>query len=797
MSQVIFDSIDPAISGTALATTLNDFKDAIVSGCSGTSRPTELAIGGSWVDTTNDPTSWAYRIWTGTDDVTIFTINLVTGVASVALAVDSFIVKKISADTVGAVMELVKRRIASSGQVLSGDVVGEVRFVGRTDTSTNPVVAKIIWTATDNQTTSAYGGTLSFYSTPDATATLTEHMRFIDGLVETVVQHKSNSQVLVSQNVATAATIVQLSGTKILVEMTGATATDIQGINSAHDSKVITIHNRSTANVTLKHLNGSAAAADRIKLPSNEDRIISPESSATLFYCTTDTYWKIKSTSDKIAGFVTETIQGLTQTWTAPGTTTAIKIYAYHPNVGLLTERKGMQDALGNLYSWGLNTNGQIGDGSFVPKSSPVAVLGGLTFIRQHGNTGAASMSCGLADNGAAYSWGINTNGQLGDATVIPKSSPVAVVGGFKFISVMPRDASVFALSTNGTPLSWGINTNGQLGDGTVVPKSSPVAVLGGLKFARQVPISGANSSSAVLAVTRAGTPYSWGINTNGNLGVGDVAARSSPVAVLGSLTFKKISGGAISSRYSFFGLTIAGAAYSWGANTSSNLGLGDQTPRSSPVAVLGGLVFEDILLHPKSESVFGQTSDGTLYAWGENTSGTLGVGDAVNRSSPVAVLGGLKFSKVITFRSVAMGITSDGTLYSWGLNANGQLGLGDVAGRSSPVAVLGGLKFVDVAFADGATDQYSVYASTVDGLLYSWGANANGTLGLGDVVPRSSPVAVLGAFAPNVTEKVTIVDLEVVAGTSYTVVTGRGTCMFGNTVLGSDVYKIEIEYIQ
>ncbi len=798
MSQVIFDTIDPESSGEELADILNDFKNAVVSGFIGTSRPTNLGIGGGWVDNTNDPTSWTLKIWTGTTDVSIFTLDLVAGVASVALAVDAFTIKKISADTVGAVLELVKRRIAVNGQVSDGDVVGEIRVVGRTATSGNPVVAKIIFTSSDNMTSSAYGGTLSFYSTPDATATLTEHMRFISGYVETIVPHKLNSQILVSQNVSTTATIAQLSASKVVVEMTGSTATSIQGLNSAHDSKVVTIHNRSTALVTIKHQDSGASAADRFKLPSSLDISIPAEGTATFYYCTTDTFWKILSSSDRISGFTIDTVYGAVQTWTAPATVSQARITAFRAFDGGITERSGMVDFFGNAYSWGVNANGQLGVGDVTPRSSPVAVLGGLQFDRTYGTTAAATASYAIANNGSAYAWGINTNGQLGVAAdVVPRSSPVAVLGGLKFVHLHPRDASCFGLTTNGLAYAWGINTNGQLGLGDVTPRSAPVAVLRGLTFARMTAASGASGSSAAVAIDRTGALYAWGINTNGNLGVGDVAARSSPVAVLGGLTFSSIRSAGISTRYFCVGLNSSGAAYAWGANTNSNLGVGDQTPRSSPVAVLGGLTFGRLVTQEKSETVFGFNTSSALYSWGENTKGTLGVGDAINRSSPVAVVGGITFKNIRLFKQSAFGITSDGTLYSWGDNTNGQLGLGDVAARSSPVAVLGGLKFSEVFFADGPTDVYSVYGVTTSGAVYSWGSNTNGTLGLGDVTPRSSPVAVLGAFSPNPVEDTTTIDITVTPSASYTVVTGPGLSSFGQFPIGKDVYKVEIEYLQ
>lgn len=798
MSQTIFTTIDPSMSGSTLATTLNSFKDAIVSGCSGTSRPTSLQAGGGWVDTTNNPTSWTYKIYTGTTDVSIFTINLTTGVGSVALAVDSFQVKKVSADTVGAILGLIKNRITNSGQVLSGDTVGEIRIVGRTNTSTNPVVAKIIFTATNNMTSTSSGGTLSFYSTPDATATLTEHMRLINGLVETVVPHKVNSQILVGQNVATTTSIVQLSASKVLVEMTGSTSTNIQGINSANDSQKVVIHNRSSALITLKHQDAGAAAADRLKLPSSQDYGIAADATATLYYCSTDARWKLLSTSMTSNGFIVDKFFGAgASTWTAPATTNAVTVRSYRLQNGGITERSGLVDVYGAAYAWGVNANGQLGVGDITPRSSPVAVLSGQFFVRTYGsNSGVGVNGFGISTTGSAFAWGVNPNGQVGNGTVVPASSPVAVLGGLKFNALVPRDATVYGVTTSGFAYAWGINTNGQLGTGTVTPASSPLAVLGGLRFSEIGASSGASTSVAALGLTTTGALYGWGINTNGNLGVGDVIPRSSPVAVLGSLTVKDLACSAVSSRYFSVALTSTGQAYAWGSNTQSNLGVGDQTPRSSPVAVLGGLTFQQLVSHAKSETVMAITTTGALYAWGDNTQGVLGVGDNTNRSSPVAVLGGLTFAKVRLYKSMAVGITADGTLYAWGTNSAGQLGVGDVISRSSPVAVLGGLKWNDVFFADGPTDDYSVFGIAADGNLYSWGSNTNGTLGLGDVTKRSSPVAVLGSFAPDAREFVQSQNLTVTPGQTYSVGLGCGNSFFGGTSVGRDAYRIEVEYI-
>lgn len=182
MSQDIFSNINPATtSGTQLATLLNGFKDAVASGFSGTSRPPNLQAGGYWIDTTGAPNSWAYKVWTGAVDITVFTLNLITGAASITGSDSTFQILKTSADDVGPILRLVKARIAGGGQVLSGDIVGEIQFKGTDDASATPIVCRIKSVATDNMTASASGAYLIFETTVDGTAALAEAMRLVDG----------------------------------------------------------------------------------------------------------------------------------------------------------------------------------------------------------------------------------------------------------------------------------------------------------------------------------------------------------------------------------------------------------------------------------------------------------------------------------------------------------------------------------------------------------------------------------------------------------------------------------------
>ena len=182
MSQTIYGLIDPqTTSGNMLAAMLTDLKEAMVSGFSGATRPTELDPGGIWVDTSNDASGlWSLKIWTGSVDILIATINKTSGKAAITESDAFFNIEKVSADTYGAVLGLLKKRISGGGQVLDGDTVGGIEYKAYSDTGVAQVVAKIEVVSTDDVTNTARGSYLRFYTTTDGTANLSEKVRITD-----------------------------------------------------------------------------------------------------------------------------------------------------------------------------------------------------------------------------------------------------------------------------------------------------------------------------------------------------------------------------------------------------------------------------------------------------------------------------------------------------------------------------------------------------------------------------------------------------------------------------------------
>ncbi len=181
MSQTIFTDIDPTLtSGNQLATYLNDFKAAILTGFSGTMKPTETGIGGYWIDTSSAG-YLIFRLWDGVQNVEVFRIDLATHATSISGADGSFAITKISADTVAPFLDLIKSRIANDGQVLTGDYLGSVRFSGHASDGSIPIAARIRVIARENFTGSASGADIVFESTAAGTAAIAEGMRLRDG----------------------------------------------------------------------------------------------------------------------------------------------------------------------------------------------------------------------------------------------------------------------------------------------------------------------------------------------------------------------------------------------------------------------------------------------------------------------------------------------------------------------------------------------------------------------------------------------------------------------------------------
>jgi len=336
-------------------------------------------------------------------------------------------------------------------------------------------------------------------------------------------------------------------------------------------------------------------------------------------------------------------------------------------------------------FVWGLNSCGQLGDGTTTNRLSPVSVVGGFTDWCQVSAGGFHTAA--VRTNGTLWAWGRNNVGQLGDGTLTSsRLSPVSVVGGFtNWCQVSAGCFHTAAVRQNGTLWAWGYNSYGRLGDGTTTSKRSPVSVVGGFTDWCQV----AASDFHTAAVRQNGTLWAWGRNNYGQLGDGTLtSSRLSPVSVVGGFTnWCQVSAG--------FNHTAAvrtnGTLWAWGSNGNGRLGNGTTTNRSSPVSVVGG--FTDwCQVSAGCGFTAAVRQNGTLWAWGCNGAGRLGDDTTTDRSSPVSVVGGFTdWCQVSAGCGFTAAVRQNGTLWAWGRNFSGQLGDDTTTDRSSPVSVIGG----------------------------------------------------------------------------------------------------------
>jgi len=331
----------------------------------------------------------------------------------------------------------------------------------------------------------------------------------------------------------------------------------------------------------------------------------------------------------------------------------------------------------GAAYCWGLNNDGQLGNGTTVDSPTPVAVVGGLAFKTVVAG-GEGSHTCGITTNGAAYCWGNDSAGQLGDGTTTNSAMPVAVAGGLTFTSLTLHFSHTCGITATGLAYCWGGNSTGQLGTGTTTASTVPVAVTGGLAFAAV-----AAGYYHTCGVTAGGVAYCWGVGDQ--LGTGSPAESDVPAAVAGGLTFATITAGSFDSC----GLTANGAAFCWGFNTNGSLGDGTTNSSAVPVAVTGGFTFS--ALRAGFAHTCGVTTDHAAYCWGDNGSGEVGSGSATGSGvlTPAAVVGGLTFAGVSTGALHTCGVTTSGIGYCWGLDGTGQLGDGTTTESAVPVKVV------------------------------------------------------------------------------------------------------------
>ncbi len=374
----------------------------------------------------------------------------------------------------------------------------------------------------------------------------------------------------------------------------------------------------------------------------------------------------------------------------------------------------------------------------------------------------------------AAYSWGVNTDGQLGNSTtsstpttlpsVVYDSSP-PLLDDKTILSTATGGGHTLVLCSNGKVYAWGDNQFGQLGNGSIADSSVPVAIdeSSGLLYNKRVlAIAAGKHHSMALYVNTAVTPNvisvaTWGSNGSGQLGI-NISPTTTPYSMVPVAVHNTASTSALygaSAPENVYAIAAgenhclamyhdsnSGAITTiatWGDNTHRQLGNNSAAAYSqTPVAVtLTSGAFatlkNSLSIAAGSNHCLAIRSDGTVVTWGRNDQGQGGTGST---SSYLAIPTSISTSGILigkTVRAIAGGsnhslaLCSDNSIAAWGDNADGQLGNGSTLDSSSPVLVTNSLDFQAKRISAGDNRSFALHYNQA---IMTWGDNDGGRLG-------------------------------------------------------------------
>lgn len=301
----------------------------------------------------------------------------------------------------------------------------------------------------------------------------------------------------------------------------------------------------------------------------------------------------------------------------------------------------------------------------------PIGGLDGIRSIVSGWNHAFA-----LRADGGVFAWGCNEYGQLGDDTFKARTVPAPVEGlrgveilaaGYGFsLAVLGGDPWMWCGSDRGGVLSWGHNNCGQLGDDTRTKRKKPALVEG---LPRIVAV--AAGCYHAVALDEHGCVWTWGNNKQGQLGDGTTTDRSTIVRVAGLPRVVSV----FARDYHTHVVDVDGGVWRWGECSL-------MFSCSSPAPVQGLPPVKTLALG--GGHVLALTPDGDVWAWGDNEHGQLGDGeDSLFRETPYPVELPRVISAVAAGRTHSLALAEDGSVYGWGDNEHGQLGLVDLEDNS------------------------------------------------------------------------------------------------------------------
>ncbi|WP_080835882.1 OmpL47-type beta-barrel domain-containing protein [Cohnella massiliensis] len=434
----------------------------------------------------------------------------------------------------------------------------------------------------------------------------------------------------------------------------------------------------------------------------------------------------------------------------------------------------------GTVWTWGFNQYGQLGDETVTDRAAPAQVQG-LSGIVKISASYAHSLA--LSEDGMVWAWGDNTYGEVGDGTAVQqRTKPVRAAHATGMTDIVAAEFYSFAIKSDGSIWSWGNNAYGQLGNGTTTGQATR-GLVQGVPYPSDTIVPVAPQQLTAVDKTSSSILLQWGEATD-NHGVKEYrvyrgTSLIETIAVEGksleSATRYTVTGLSPSTTYTFtvkaldyagnssagsneitekttsampisvsadsnhtLALKSDGSVWSWGSNSSGQLGHGTQTNSLVPKQTIN--LASVIEISAGSSFSLALKGDGTVWGWGNNSIGQLGNNTTQNVNTPQQISGLNSVVAIAAGSTHGMALKSDGTVWTWGMNVYGELGIGSTTAKYTPTLVptLSGVKSIS---AGGGTS----FAVKADGSLWAWGANSYGQLGDGTTRNKTTPVQITG----------------------------------------------------
>jgi alpha-tubulin suppressor-like RCC1 family protein len=326
----------------------------------------------------------------------------------------------------------------------------------------------------------------------------------------------------------------------------------------------------------------------------------------------------------------------------------------------------------GSLWTWGLNSYGQLGNGRSASCSTPAMVGRGTNWAKVAVG-GAHTLA--LEKDGSLWAWGANGTGQLGNGGNQHAYAPVKIMPESRWKEITAGKSHSLGIQMDGSLWAWGRNAEGQLGDGTRASCNVPMPV-GNDKDWRCAAAGEAHS----IAVKEDGSLWSWGSNELGQVGDGGQSDSLSPKRI----GTEDVWIAAAAGRWHTLAIRDDGSLWAWGANIWGQLGDGTKVYKVSPVRV--GKDGDWKMVTAGEYHSLGMKTDGTLWSWGWNAFGQLGIGMTHDRRYPSCIGFDTNWSCISAGDHHSMAVKKNGTLWGWGYNGYGQVGDNTAEDRDAPV---------------------------------------------------------------------------------------------------------------